>query len=376
VALSLERMNRIEEIDTASATMTVQAGCILQVACEAAEAEGLLLPLDLGARGSATIGGNISTNAGGNRVVRYGMMRDMVLGLEAVLADGTVVSSMNRLMKNNTGYDLKQLFIGSEGTLGVVTRAVLRLRSAPTSQNTAFVATETFEQIPRLLRALDSGLGGGLSAFEVMWPAFYDLVTTPPAQGSPPLPRGYPYYVLVEALGGDEAADAERFERVLGRALEEGLIADAVIAKSQTERARMWALRDDVGQVNRKGPAFTFDVSLRIADMPAYVAEVDGKLRQRWPAVDNYVFGHLGDGNLHLLIWTGERGAEAKHAVEGIVYAPLQAIGGSVSAEHGIGLHKKAYLALSRNPGEIALMRALKQALDPAGILNPGKILD
>lgn len=374
IALSLERMNRIEEIDTASATMTVQAGCILQVACEAAEAEGLLLPLDLGARGSATIGGNISTNAGGNRVVRYGMMRDMVLGLEAVLADGTVVSSMNRLMKNNTGYDLKQLFIGSEGTLGVVTRAVLRLRSAPTSQNTAYVATEAFEQIPRLLRSLDRGLGGGLSAFEVMWPTFYDLVTTPPAQGTPPLPRGYPYYVLVEALGGDEAADAERFERVLSQALEDGLIVDAVIAKSGAERARMWALRDDVGQVNRNGPAVTFDVSLRIADMPAYVAEVDGKLRARWPKVDNYVFGHLGDGNLHLLVWTGEKGPENKKAVEDIVYGPLQAIGGSVSAEHGIGLHKKAYLALSRNPGEIALMKALKQSLDPKGVLNPGKI--
>jgi FAD/FMN-containing dehydrogenase len=180
--------------------------------------------------------------------------------------------------------------------------------------------------------------------------------------------------VLVEALGGDEAADAERFERVLGKALEDGLIVDAVIAKSGAERAKMWALRDDVGHVNRKGPAFTFDVSLRIADMPAYIAEVDGKLRRRWPDADNYVFGHLGDGNLHLLIWTGERSPETKQAVEDIVYGPLQAIGGSVSAEHGIGLHKKAYLPLSRNPGEIALMKALKASLDPQGILNPGKI--
>lgn len=376
IALSLEKMNRIEEIDVASATMTVEAGCILQVACEAAEAQGLLLPLDLGARGSATIGGNISTNAGGNRVVRYGMMRDMVLGLEVVLADGTVVSSMNRLMKNNTGYDLKQFFIGAEGTLGVVTRAVLRLRSAPLSQNTAYVATDDFDSIPRLLRTLESALGGALSAFEVMWPAFYALVTTPPANGAPPLPYGHSYYVLVEALGGDEAADAERFERVLGQAMEDGLIVDAVIAKSQAERAKMWALRDDVGQVNRKGPAITFDVSLRIADMPAYVAEIDGKLRARWPNVDNYVFGHLGDGNLHVLVWTGESGPEVKKAVEAIVYGPLKAIGGSVSAEHGIGLHKKAYLALTRSEAEIALMRTLKRALDPKGILNPGKILD
>ena len=178
----------------------------------------------------------------------------------------------------------------------------------------------------------------------------------------------------MEQLGGDEAADAETFERVLGRAMEDGLIVDAVIAKSQAERAKMWGLRDDVGQVNRNGPAVTFDVSLRIADMPAYVAEVDATLKKRWPKVDNYVFGHLGDGNLHLLVWTGEKGPENKKAVEGIVYGPLKAIGGSVSAEHGIGLHKKAYLAVSRNEGEIALMKALKQALDPKGILNPGKI--
>ena len=173
LALSLERMNRIEAIDRLGATMTVEAGCVLQTACEAAEAEGLLFPLDLGARGSATIGGNIATNAGGNRVIRYGMMRDLVLGLEAVLADGTVVSSLNRLIKNNAGYDLKQLFIGSEGTLGIVTRAVLRLRPRPVSQNTAFAAVDRFEQLPRLLRHMERALGGALSAFEVMWADFY-----------------------------------------------------------------------------------------------------------------------------------------------------------------------------------------------------------
>ena len=375
IALSLEKMNRIEEIDTGSATMTVQAGCILQVACEAAEAEGLLLPLDLGARGSATIGGNISTNAGGNRVVRYGMMRDMVLGVEAVLADGTVVSSLNRLMKNNTGYDLKQLFIGSEGTLGVVTRAVLRLRSAPVSQATAYVAVESFEALPKLLRTLESGLGGGLSAFEVMWPEFYDLVTTEPAKGQPPLARGYPFYVLIEQLGGDEAADNERFERVLGEALESGLIVDAVIAKSNAERARMWGLRDDVGQTNQHGAAFTFDVGLRIADMPAYVDQVRRSIFGRWPAAHLWVFGHLGDGNLHVITHVGDRSPEARHAVEDMVYQPLADIGGSVSAEHGVGLHKLSHLGISRNAGEIALMRTLKRALDPTNVLNPGKVV-
>jgi FAD/FMN-containing dehydrogenase len=374
IAVSLERMNRIEAVDPTSATMTVQAGCILQVACEAAEAAGLLLPLDLGARGSATIGGNISTNAGGNRVLRYGMMRDMVLGLEAVLADGTVVSSMNHLMKNNTGYDLKQLFIGSEGTLGVVTRAVIRLRAKPKSQDAAFVAVEAFDKLPALLRTLEAGLGGGLSAFEVMWPEFYELVTTAPAKGTPPLPHGQAFYVLIESMGGDQAADSARFEAVLGQALEDGLIADAVIAKSAAERDRLWALRDDVGQTGRNAPIQVFDVSLRIPDMPTYLERVKADLSARWPAATLVVFGHLGDGNLHLITGVGDGSPVVRDAVEDIVYGPLADIGGSISAEHGIGLQKRAYLALSRNPGEIALMRTLKQTLDPKNVLNPGKI--
>ena len=376
IALSLERMNQIEDIDVMGRSMTVQAGCVLQTACEAAESQGMLLPLDLGARGSATIGGNISTNAGGNRVIRYGMMRDMVLGLEAVLADGTVVSSMNHLIKNNAGYDLKQLFIGSEGTLGVVTRAVLRLRAAPASQNTAFVAVSAFDRLPRLLRRIEQGLGGTLSAFEVMWLDFYKLVTTAPAKGRPLLPHDHPYYLLIEAMGGDQAADAERFERVLGDALEAGDIDDAVIAKSQSERDEMWALRDDVGQTGRNRPVFAFDVSLGVAHMEAYVAKVRGDLEARWPAMTLMVFGHLGDGNLHLIAGVGDAAPQTRHAVEETVYQPLLPIGGSISAEHGVGLQKREFLPLSRSPTEIALMRTLKRALDPKGILNPGKILE
>jgi len=373
IALSLERMNAIEAIDAEGATMTVQAGCVLQTACEAADAAGLFLPLDLGARGSATIGGNISTNAGGNRVLRYGMMRDMVLGLEAVLADGTVVTSMNRLIKNNTGYDLKQLFIGSEGTLGVVTRAVLRLRPKPTSQNTGFVAVDSFEALPRLLRMLEAELAGTLSAFEVMWPAFYQFVTTEPAKGRAPLPHGSAFYVLVEMLGSHAEADAERFEAVLGQALEDGIASDAVIAKSQAESDAMWGLRDDVSQPFRNGPAFTYDISLPIPEMPAYVETVRRDLTAKWPKAELTVFGHLGDGNLHLVAGVGDR--SAKKDVEKIVYAPLAAFAGSVSAEHGIGLQKRDYLGVSRNPVEVAVMRTIKQALDPKGVLNPGKIL-
>lgn len=374
IALSLQRMNHIEEIDADGATMTVEAGCILQTVCEAADAEGLFFPLDLGARGSATIGGNISTNAGGNRVLRYGMMRDLVLGLEVVLADGTVMSSLNHLIKNNAGYDLKQAFIGSEGTLGVVTRAVLRLRPKPVSQNMALLAVDEFQHLPRILRNLERGFGGTLSAFEVMWSDFYKLVTTPPAKGRPPVPHGHAYYVLIEALGGDQEEDAARFERVLAAELENGEIADAAIAKSKDECARLWALRDDVMQVGQNAPIFTFDVSLAIGTMETYVAEVQGALKARWPAMTLMVFGHLGDGNLHLIPGVGDGSAKAHREVEEIIYGALRKQGGSVSAEHGIGLEKRDFLSYSRSPGEIQLMRSLKKAFDPKNILNPGKI--
>lgn len=375
IALSLERMNKIGEIDQSGATVTVQAGCTLQGLCEAVEEKGLFFPLDLGARGSATIGGNISTNAGGNRVLRYGMTRELVLGLEAVLADGTVLFSLNHLMKNNAGYDLKQLFIGTEGTLGIVTRAVLRLRPKPTSQCVALLAVEQFSSLPKLLRRLDRDLGGALSAFEVMWEDFYKLVTTAPAQGVAPIAHGHPYYVLTEALSGDEGI-AERFEAVLGESLEAGDAADAVIAKSQSERNRIWALRDDVGQVIRNGPVFTFDVSLKLSAMEAYVAEVRRELAARWARASCVVFGHLGDGNLHVIIGVGDRSVESRKAVEFIVYGALRPTGGSVSAEHGIGLEKRDYLSWTRNDGELALMRTLKHALDPGNILNPGKIFE
>ncbi|MFC3070417.1 FAD-binding oxidoreductase [Phenylobacterium soli] len=376
VALSLERMRAVREVDPVERTLTVEAGCPLESAAAAAEAAGLFLPIDIGARGSATVGGAISTNAGGNRVLRWGMMRESVLGLEAVLADGEVVTSLNTLVKNNAGYDLKHLFIGSEGTLGLVTRAVLRLRPRPTSQATAFVAVNRFDALPALLSAASAGLGGTLSAFEVMWADFYDLVTTPPAQGRAPLPRGAPYYVLLETLGSDAAADGERLETVLGEALAFGTITDAAIAKSEAERNAMWALRDDVGQTARNGPIYAFDVSLRIGEMEAYVAQVRAALGARWgEAASLTVFGHLGDGNLHLIAGVGARSPELQQEVEAAVYGPLASIGGSISAEHGVGLQKRAFLHLSRSPAEIALMRRLKTAMDPQGILNPGKII-
>ena len=376
VVISLERMNRIEEINGVDRTMTVQAGAVLQNVQEQADAAGLMYPLDLGGRGSATIGGNISTNAGGNRVIRYGMTRDMVLGLEAVLADGTIVSSMNQMIKNNAGYDLKQLFIGSEGTLGIVTRAVLRLREKPRSQETLFVALDDFGKLARFLKTMDAALGGTLSAFEVMWNNFYRLVTTAPAKGQPPLSQDYPFYVLVEAMGGDPDQDHQRIETALGVAYEEGLIADAVVAQSDAQRRQIWALRDDVEQTFRYAPSFTFDVSMRVSKMEAYVDEVNRRIAQHYPQFHNFTFGHMGDGNLHFVVSVGEGGAHAREIVERSVYEPLAEIAGSVSAEHGVGLEKKPYLEICRSPIEVAVMRALKQTLDPKRILNPGKIFD
>ena len=377
IALSMERMNKIIEIDYDTATMTVETGVTLQTAQEAADAHGLMLPLDLGARGSATIGGNLSTNAGGNRVIRYGMMRDMVLGLEAVLADGTMLSSLHKILKNNTGYDLKQLFIGGEGTLGIVTKAVLRLRPKPLSQNTAFVAVDGFDNVTQLLHDLDGRLSGTLSAFEVLWSSAYEILTGEFSQNSKPLPLGPSHFILIEALGGDPESDQDRFENALGKAMEDGLVVDALIAQSEADRQSFWNVRDDIPAIRdafRNGGQVSFDVSVPISEMEDYLATVEANLKARWPHAQFISFGHLGDSNLHLGAHIGPETAAHHHDIEEIVFGPLQGRGGSISAEHGIGLLKREFLGLSRSPEEIAVMRAMKLALDPKNILNPGKI--
>jgi FAD/FMN-containing dehydrogenase len=376
VILSLERMRNIENIDPVQRVATVQAGVTLQSLQEAADAQGLFFPLDLAARGSATLGGNAATNAGGNRVIRFGMMRDMVLGLEAVLADGTVVSSMNQLLKNNTGYDLKQLLVGSEGTLGVITRMVLRLRERPLRQDVAIVAVASFEALAALLRHMDRHLGGTLSAFEAMWQSYYQLVTSAPAKGQAPLSRDYPFYVLIESLGSNPAVDKERFSAALESALESRLIVDAAVAQSARECLAFWGLREDVEQVGREGPPVLFDVSAPLAQMGPYIDGVRTALTREIGPHHLWVFGHLGDGNLHVIVSCKGMDPAAQARIAKIVYDPLSAFGGSVSAEHGIGLDKKGHLPLSRNAAEIAMMRRLKQALDPRNILNPGKIFD
>ena len=275
LALTLERMNQVQAIDTLSMTMTVEAGCVLQVAADQAEAQGAFLPLDLGARGSAVIGGVIGTNAGGNRVIRWGMMRDMVLGLEAVLADGTVVSSMTGMIKDNAGYNWKHLLIGSEGTLAIVTRAVLRLRPLPTTRQTALIALTSFEAAIRVLRQLETSLSGQLSSFELMWEEFYAVHTEAQlAQRPRPMLLGHPIYALVEAMGGDQDGDTALFQRSLMALNEQELVADAVIAQSARERDALWAMRDDLAPGYQPlRPFVAYDVSMAIVDMPAFVEQ-------------------------------------------------------------------------------------------------------
>lgn len=372
--LSLERMNEIEEIDPVGRTITCQSGVKLQSIQEKAESENMIFPLDLGARGSCFIGGNIATNAGGNRVIRYGMTRESVLGIEAVTSDGTILSSMNRMIKNNAGYDLKQLFIGTEGTLGIVTRCVLRLREAPISQNTALVGIEDFNSIIKFLKYIDSGLGGNMSAFEVMWKEFYAMVTNFIDETTLPLKRNIPYYVLVESMGSDQSRDEDHFEILLSKALEDSIIIDAVLAKSEKERRALWSLRDDVEKQAQYGPTVMFDVSLPINEMESYVSQVNINLRNNWSKFHHIVWGHLADGNLHLVVGTGDLESNTIKRIENSVYEPLKLIGGSISAEHGIGLEKKPYLHLSRSEEEINYMKALKNTFDPKGILNPGLI--
>ena len=377
VALSLERMRQVVEVDRFSGTITVEAGVPLQVIQEQAAAHDLLFPLDLGARGSCTIGGNLATNAGGNRVIRYGMTRELVLGVEAVLADGTVISSLNKLRKNNTGYDLKQLFIGSEGTLGIITRAVLRLMPRPTSQVVALCALDDFFAVAEFLLHCQRQLAGNLTAFEVLWRNSYELIITHIPGIPAPLPASWPFYVLVESMGASAQRDRDLFEDTLAAAGEAGLVREVILADSEKQIAGLWRIRDAAAEVSSGvGYMHTYDISIKVGDMGYFGEEVVKRLRQRWPGAVIGLFGHIGDGNLHIVIHVGPDTRLQHLAVDEIIYGLVQELQGSVSAEHGIGLMKKPFLGHSRSPAEIALMQSLKQAMDPRGILNPGRVIN
>jgi FAD/FMN-containing dehydrogenase len=366
IAISLELLRGIEELDTASATMVVKAGTPLELCQQAAAEAGLFLALDLGSRGSCTIGGNLSTNAGGIRVIRYGMAREQVLGLEAVLADGTIISSMNRMLKNNAGYDLKHLFIGSEGTLGLITRAVLRLHPPPGAITTVLCAVESYDQVVALLRAAQSALGG-IVAFEAMWRDYFRFNAE--ALKLRFFEADHPFWVIVESTMGADAIEA-----FLAEALEDGLISDALIARSHAQSREMWSVREG-HPIEALPNLLNFDVSLPIGQIGAYAEACTAALKARWPAAHVSFYGHVGDSNVHICVSTLYGPGEDMHAVDDIVYGVLGRHHGSISAEHGIGTLKRPYLHLSRNAAELALMRNLKQALDPRGILNPGKVI-
>jgi FAD/FMN-containing dehydrogenase len=375
ISLSFERMKKVIEVDPFTSSMTVEAGAELQTIQEKADAHGLLFPLDLGARGSCTIGGNLSTNAGGNRVIRYGMARELVVGLEAVLADGTIIDGLHKLRKNNTGYDLKQLFIGSEGTLGVITRAVLKLSPKPSSQVVAMCGVSGFAKVADLLVHVQAGLGANLSAFEVIWNNTYKLIDQHVPHATVPMVDSYGFYVLIESMGSHAEKDSDLFLEVLSQASEAKLIEEVIVADSDTKIKNLWTVRDAAAEIYPGvGYMHTYDVSLNVDDMGYFGDEVESRLRAEWPDAILGLFGHIGDGNVHIVIHVGEETQSLHLQIDEIIYGLIQELHGAVSAEHGIGIMKKQFLPYSKSEPEVALMKALKHTMDPQGILNPGRV--
>jgi FAD/FMN-containing dehydrogenase len=373
IVLSLSRMNRIRALDTLNDTITVEAGCVLATVQKAAEDAGRLFPLSLAAEGSCQIGGNLSTNAGGVNVLRYGTAREQVLGLEVVLADGRVWDGLRALRKDNTGYDLKQLFLGAEGTLGIITAAVLRLFPRPSATATAWIAVESPHAAVELLGGLREQLGERLSAFELVSRTCLERVLAHSRGLLDPLAAAHPWYVLAE-LGdsGEPAALRERVENALADCAERGTLRDAALAQSGEQSRELWRLRETIPEAQ-----FTnvkHDISIPVSKIAQYIEQVGGSLRARFGNIEIYCFGHVGDGNLHYNV-----GSEAlmarREEVSRVVYDALDAFGGSISAEHGLGQLKREEIRRHKHPLELELMRSLKRTLDPKGLMNPGKLL-
>lgn len=370
IALSLERLRGIEEIDPAAATVTVRAGTTLQEIQHAVDDAGFLFPLDLGARGSCQIGGNIATNAGGNAVIRYGMARELVLGLEVVLADGRVLNLMNKMIKNNCGYDLKQCFIGSEGTLGVITRAVLKMAAQPGETTTLLCALPDYTSAVSLLRRLQRRAGTP-QAYELMWQDFFRLGVSWLENPLAPLPDDYPLYVLLESC-----ASREVLEQTLEAAFEAGEVVDAILASSHSQARSLWKIREATGEFPARLAPLNFDISLPIGQIGDFTDRCRQRLNERWPGNHSVYFGHIGDSNLHLTVDCNSLPQPAPILeIEALVYSAVGEMGGAVSAEHGIGLLKRDFLHHCVSDEALFAMRQLKACFDPNNILNPGKIL-
>nr|WP_315496168.1 FAD-binding oxidoreductase [uncultured Rhodoferax sp.] len=386
VLLSLQRLNRIRSIDAANLTVTVEAGCVLQTLQEACEKEGFLFPLSLAAEGSCTIGGNLATNAGGTQVVRYGNTRELCLGLEVVTAQGEVWDGLTGLRKDNTGYDLRHLFIGSEGTLGVITAATLRMYPLPAAQLTAFAAVPSLEAAVELLGLAHQHLNAGLTGFEVMGDFALGLVRKHFPQQNVPFQTGSdvpPYCVVLENSDNESESHARgQFERLLEAALEQGCVLDAVVAENIAQARALWHIRESIPLAQaQEGLNIKHDISIAVSRIPTFVRETDALLAQHFPGARLVNYGHLGDGNLHYNVQAPD-GADAEAflrdqegPINALVYEVVDRYRGSISAEHGIGSLKREKLVHHKSPVALQAMRAIKGALDPHNLLNPGRVL-
>jgi FAD/FMN-containing dehydrogenase len=382
VLLSLARLNRIREIDADNLTLTAEAGCVLQAVQQAADEGGLLFPLSLAAEGSCTIGGNLASNAGGTQVLRYGNARELCLGLEVVTPKGELWAGLSGLRKNNTGYDLRDLFIGSEGTLGIITAATLKLFPKPAATVTALAACDSVEAAVGLLNLARERLGPGLTGFELMQAFALSLVERHFPQLPKPLP-GAAWTVLLELAGTEaEEVERERLSALLELAVERELVSDAVIAASIAQSRALWHLRESIPLAqSEEGLNIKHDIALPVSAIPGFVAHMAAQLQQAAPGARVVCFGHLGDGNLHYNLQAPEGivadeflAAHEGHVNE-LVYDEVLRLGGSFSAEHGIGALKREELAQRSSPVALGMMRAIKAALDPAGLLNPGRVV-
>ncbi len=382
VIVNLSRMNLVRAVDPSNNTMTVEAGCVLQALQEVAEKHGRLFPLSLGAQGSCEIGGNLSTNAGGTGVLRYGNTRELVLGLEVVLPDGRVWDGLRGLRKDNTGYDLKQLFVGAEGTLGIITAAVLKLFPLPRSHATALVALESPAAAVALLSQLREACGERITGFELLARVCLDLVIRHIPGSRDPMPAKYPWYVLVE-LSDSTAGPAldALLEEALGAAAEAGSIQDAAIAANEAQRGDFWKLRENVSEAQKlDGASIKHDVSVPVSRVPELIERASAELARRFPDIRIVAFGHVGDGNIHYNCSKSEsQEAQAffdqAEEVNHIVYEVVQALGGSISAEHGLGVLKREEIKRYKSELELEMMRSIKRTLDPHNLMNPGKVL-
>ena len=380
VVISLRRLDKIREVDAASNTMTCEAGVVLQIAQQKAAEADRLFPLSLGAEGSCTIGGNLSTNAGGTAALAYGVAREMALGLEVVLADGRILNGLSKLKKDNTGYDLRNLFIGAEGTLGIITAATLKLFPKPRAVETAFIGLQSPAQALKLLSISRNEAAGSLTSFELLADIAVDFSVRHGIDIREPLTSQHPWYVLME-LSSSRGDIGATLESILAQGLEQGIVDDAVIAASLSQRSAFWKLRDEMSAAQKpEGGSIKHDISVPVAAVPAFIAEANAAVVKLIPGARPVPFGHLGDGNIHYNVSQPVGGNAADflarwHDVNAVVFAIVLRMGGSISAEHGIGVLKRDELPDVKDKVAIALMRSIKAAFDPLGIMNPGKVL-